>query len=139
MFIQSPTQLARKRCLPCEGGIPRLSAREAREQLGKLAGWRLTHGGRRIRKDWLVKDFAAGIAFLKKVADIAEREWHHPDLHLEGFRKVWIEISTHAIDGLSENDLILAAKIDRLKVVLKKANRSSSNFGRESKSRQADG
>jgi 4a-hydroxytetrahydrobiopterin dehydratase len=83
-------------------------------QLAVLAGWRLTNDGRRIRKDWVVRNFAAGIDFFHRVAELAEQEGHHPDLHLEGYRNVWIEIWTHAIGGLSENDFILAAKIDRL-------------------------
>ena len=80
----------------------------------------MTHEGLRIRKDWTVKDFSAGLEFFRAVGDIAEAENHHPDLHLEGYRNVWIENSTHAISGLSENDFILAAKIDRLPVKLKK-------------------
>jgi 4a-hydroxytetrahydrobiopterin dehydratase len=84
-----------------------------------LPGWRLTHDGKRIRKDWTVKHFKAGIEFFNAVRDVAEEEQHHPDLHLEGYRNVWIELWTHAIGGLSENDFILAAKIDRLPVKLK--------------------
>lgn len=121
MSVLTAEQLAHKKCVPCEGGIPKLSLAEARRQVVKLSGWKLTHRGKRIRKDWLAKDFAAGIKFLDKVGKTAEKEWHHPDLHLEGFRKVWIEISTHAIGGLSENDFILAAKIDRLPITLKSA------------------
>ncbi len=84
-----------------------------------MPGWRLTHDGKRIRKDWTVKHFKAGIEFFNAVRDVAEEEQHHPDLHLEGYRNVWIELWTHAIGGLSENDFILAAKIDRLPVKLK--------------------
>lgn len=80
----------------------------------------MTDDALRIRKDWIVKDFMAGIEFLSRVAELAEREGHHPDLHLQGYRNVWIELWTHAIGGLSENDFILAAKIDRLPVRLKK-------------------
>lgn len=61
----------------------------------------------------------AGMRFFNKVAEIAEAEGHHPDLHIAGYRNVTIEIWTHAIDGLSENDFILAAKIDELPVELK--------------------
>ena len=61
-----------------------------------------------------MKNFMAGIVFFTQVAELAEAEGHHPDLHLEGYRNVWVEIWTHAIGGLSENDFILAAKIDRL-------------------------
>jgi 4a-hydroxytetrahydrobiopterin dehydratase len=87
---------------------------EAERQLEHIQGWRLTHNGQRIRKDWVMKDFAAAIDFFHRVAELAEAESHHPDLHLENYRNVWIELWTHAIGGLSENDFILAAKIDEL-------------------------
>ncbi len=119
METQSCQQLAQKKCLPCEGGVPKYSAEQAAAQIGKLAGWRLTHDGERIRKDWVVKNFMAGIEFFNRVAQIAEDDGHHPDLHLEGYRKVAVELYTHAIGGLSENDFILAAKIDQLPVALK--------------------
>ncbi len=119
MQTQTTEQLTQKKCVPCEGGVPKYSLAEAREQLANLAGWRMTHDGQRIRKDWVVKNFMAGIEFFNGVARVAEDEGHHPDLHLEGYRNVWIEIYTHAIGGLSENDFILAAKIDQLPVALK--------------------
>ncbi len=109
----SPQQLTAKRCVPCEGGVPPYTAQAAQQQLAKLPGWQLTHNGRRIRKDWQVDHFLAGLALFQKVAQIAEEQAHHPDLHLEGYCNVWIEIWTHAIGGLSENDFILAAKIDQ--------------------------
>lgn len=100
--------------------MPKFTVAQAEGQVKKLPGWKLTHGGERIRKDWTVKDFMAGIEFFRAVAEVAEQEDHHPDLHLEGYRNIWIEIWTHAVGGLSENDFILAAKIDRLPVELKK-------------------
>ncbi len=112
MDAQTPDQLVQKKCLPCEGGVAAYSQADAERQLTKLAGWRLTHDGKRIRKDWKMKNFLAGIEFFNAVARIAEADQHHPDLHLEEYRKVWIELWTHAIGGLSENDFILAAKID---------------------------
>jgi 4a-hydroxytetrahydrobiopterin dehydratase len=93
---------------------------EAEAQLAHLPGWRLTRDALRIRKDWIMKDFMAAIEFFNKVAELAQHEGHHPDLHLEGYRNVWIELWTHAVGGLSENDFVLAAKIDRLPVRLKK-------------------
>ncbi len=119
MQTQTTEQLTGKKCAPCEGGVAKYTLEEARAQLSTLAGWRLTHDGGRIRKDWVVKNFMAGIDFFKRVADVAEAEGHHPDLHLEGYRNVGIELYTHAIGGLSENDFILAAKIDRLPISLK--------------------
>jgi 4a-hydroxytetrahydrobiopterin dehydratase len=117
--VQTPDQLVKKKCLPCEGGVAAYSLEQAQEQLTRLDGWRLTHEGKRIRKDWTVKNFMAGIDFFNRVAQAAEEDNHHPDLHLEGYRNVYIELWTHAIGGLSENDFILAAKIDRLPVQLK--------------------
>lgn len=114
MTSQTAEQLSAKRCVPCEGGVTRYSLSEAREQLKTLTGWELTADGQRISKKWVMKDFMAGIDFFSRVARLAEEEGHHPDLHLERYRNVTIEIWTHAIGGLSENDFILAAKIDRL-------------------------
>jgi len=108
-------ELTGKKCVPCEGGVPKYKREEAEEQLKKLDGWKLTNDGQRIRKDWTVKNFLAGMSFFEKVAELAEAEQHHPDLHLWGYKNLWIEIWTHAIGGLSENDFILAAKIDKLK------------------------
>jgi len=119
MQLQSTDELAQKKCVPCEGGVPKYSGEEAASQLKNLSGWKLTHDGQRIRKDWTVKNFMAGLAFFNDVAKLAEEDGHHPDLHLEGYRNVSIELWTHAIDGLSENDFILAAKIDLLPIKLK--------------------
>jgi len=119
MQTQTSEQLQQKKCVPCEGGVAKYEAAAAREQLEKLQGWRLMADGQRIRKDWTVKDFMAGLEFFNCVAQVAEAEGHHPDIHLEGYRKVWIELWTHAIGGLSENDFILAAKIDQLPISLK--------------------
>jgi 4a-hydroxytetrahydrobiopterin dehydratase len=118
--IQTPDQLTHKKCVPCEGGIPAYSPEEAKKQVENLPGWKLTEDGKRIRREWVVKNFMAGIHFFSDVAQLAEAEGHHPDLHLAGYRNVAIEIWTHAIGGLSENDFILAAKIDKLPVELKK-------------------
>ncbi len=116
MKIQAVDQLISKKCLPCEGGVDPCSIEEARTQLDNLPDWYLTHDGQRIRRDWEMKNFMAGLDFFQRVAELAEDEGHHPDLHLEGYRNVWIELWTHAIGGLSENDFILAAKIDQLDV-----------------------
>jgi len=120
METQTVEQLTRKKCMPCEGGVPKYSLAEAERQLEKLADWRLTHEGERIQKEWVVKNFMAGMDFFQNVAQLAEQDGHHPDLHLRGYRNVSIELYTHAIGGLSENDFILAAKIDQLPIRLKK-------------------
>ena len=119
MEIQTAENLVGKKCKPCEGGVDPCTLDEAQQQLQKLDGWKLTHDGQRIRKDWVVKNFRAGMEFFGHVAKVAEQDGHHPDLHLEGYRNVWIELWTHAIGGLSENDFILAAKIDQLPVSTK--------------------
>ena len=113
-------QLVHKKCSPCEGGVAPLSRPEAEEQLRHLQGWSLVQDGQRIRRSWAVRNFMAGIEFFTKVAALAEEEGHHPDLHLEGYRQVAIELWTHAIGGLSENDFILAAKINQIPIQLKR-------------------
>jgi 4a-hydroxytetrahydrobiopterin dehydratase len=92
---------------------------EARALLRSVPGWELTDDGRRIRRTWVARNFNAGIDFFNKIAALAEEEGHHPDLHLEGYRNVSVELWTHAIGGLSENDFILAAKINELPIALK--------------------
>ncbi len=118
MQPQTSDQLAKKKCLPCEGGVDPCPLDVAEQQLRQLDGWRLTYDGQRIRKDWKVKHFLAGMDFFRRCAEVAEEEGHHPDLHIEGYRNVSVELWTHAIGGLSENDFILAAKIDRLPIEL---------------------
>ncbi len=119
MTTSTKAELRSKRCRPCEGGTPPLTYEEARHHLEELGGWNLADGGASIRREWDLENFAAGMAFLARVAGIAEREQHHPDLHLTSYRHVAIELTTHAIGGLSENDFIVAAKIDEVPVKLK--------------------
>ena len=119
MSTPTAAELAQRRCVPCEGGIPPLSGTEVDALLAHLPGWTKVDGGKAIRRQWRVKNFLAGIAFFDAVAQLAEAEGHHPDLHLTGYREVAIEITTHAIGGLSENDFILAAKIDALPIAEK--------------------
>lgn len=114
-------QLNQKKCVPCEGGIPALSPAEAQQLLSQLTGWSITADGNRVRKEWTVKHFDAAMAFFHRVALVANAEGHHPDLHLVGFRHVTIEIWTHAVGGLTENDFVLAAKIDALPIELKRS------------------
>jgi 4a-hydroxytetrahydrobiopterin dehydratase len=120
MSTATAAELTQKHCAPCEGGVPLLSADEVRRLLGAVPNWKQTPDGQRIRREWRVKDFVTALDFFQRVGQVAEEEGHHPDLHLVGYRNVAIEIWTHAIGGLSENDFILAAKIDKLPVALKK-------------------
>jgi 4a-hydroxytetrahydrobiopterin dehydratase len=91
-----------------------MSADEVSHLIGALPDWRTTPDGRRLIRKWRVKDFAAGLSFFDRVGKLAEEEGHHPDLHLTNYRDVTIEVWTHAAGGLTENDFILAAKIDQL-------------------------
>jgi 4a-hydroxytetrahydrobiopterin dehydratase len=101
--------------------VPPVPPEQIGDFLKALPAWKLTEDRKRIRREWRVKDFATGLDFFNRVGAIAEAEDHHPDLHLVGYRNVAIELWTHAVGGLSENDFILAAKIDQLPVELKKA------------------
>jgi 4a-hydroxytetrahydrobiopterin dehydratase len=119
MSIGTIEELKAKKCKPCEGGVPPVPREEAERLLKDLSGWKLTEGGQRIRREWIVKHFMAALDFFNRIAELAEDEGHHPDLHLVGYRNVAIELWTHAIGGLSENDFITAAKIDELPIELK--------------------
>jgi 4a-hydroxytetrahydrobiopterin dehydratase len=119
MATATVEELRDKKCKPCEGGVPPVSNDEAEKLLKKLPGWRLSDDGKSIRREWVAKNFVAAMDFLNDVAELAEDEGHHPDFHLVGYRNVAIELWTHAIDGLSENDFITAAKIDELPIRLK--------------------
>ncbi len=120
MSMPTAQELTHKPCTSCEGGIAPLSAEEVQVLLPGVEGWELTPDIQRLRRSWVVKNFRAGMDFFNKVAALAEREGHHPDLHLEGYRNVSIELWTHAIEGLSENDFILAAKINEIPIALKR-------------------
>src|SRR6185503_1344206 len=98
---QTTEQLKQKRCEPCEGGVDKIGEHEAKQQVGQLKSWELVDGAKRLRKKWVAKDFMAAINFFDRIAKLAENEGHHPDLRLEGYRNVTVEIWTHAIGGLS--------------------------------------
>jgi 4a-hydroxytetrahydrobiopterin dehydratase len=107
------TPLTQRKCAPCEGGTSPLPLSAAHVLLKDLRGWELVDG-KRLRKQLTCKHFLDAVQRIQRIAPIAEAEDHHPDLHLTGYRTLTIELSTHAIGGLSENDFILAAKIDQL-------------------------
>ena len=116
LAMTTTEELTHKHCVPCEGGIPPLPQDQVQAYLKDLPGWHLCEDGKRIRREWRLKDFEAGLNFFNAIGKIAEAEGHHPDLHLTGYRNVAVELWTHAVSGLTENDFILAAKIDRLPV-----------------------
>lgn len=111
--------LSQRRCAPCEGHVQPMSAAEAQALLPGVPDWKAVASGRCLRREWRMKDFGAAMDFLRRVGEIAEAEGHHPDLHLVDYRDVTVELWTHAVNGLTENDFILAAKIDELPVELK--------------------
>lgn len=107
--------LTDKRCVPCEGGTPSLDDAAMNELLGQIQGWKLApEGGQaRITKRFEFVDFLAAMAFVDKMAALAEEEGHHPDFCVH-YNRVDVTLWTHAVRGLSENDFILAAKIDAI-------------------------
>jgi len=108
------SDLTRKRCVPCEGGTEPLSREAAEAYLAQVPGWRIIDGAPlKIARDVKRKDFAGALAFVNKMAAVAEEQGHHPDFCVS-WNKVKIELVTHSIGGLSENDFIIAAKINAL-------------------------
>jgi 4a-hydroxytetrahydrobiopterin dehydratase len=104
--------LASKNCVPCRGGVPPLKGKPLQDLAKLVPGWSVVNE-HHITKTFTFPDFKAALAFVNKVGEIAEREGHHPDILL-GWGKAEITTWTHKIDGLTESDFILAAKIDRL-------------------------
>lgn len=107
--------LAKKHCVPCEGGMPPLSDDKEDKLLKEVSEWELLRKEtpHKLRRKFKFKDFKEAMVFVNKVADIAESEDHHPDITIN-YSRVTLELSTHAVGGLSENDFILAAKINQL-------------------------
>lgn len=114
--------LLKKICVPCEDkNLKPLSREDAQDYLDEISGWVLVSDknpepkqawyGARISKEFKFRDFIGAINFVERVADVAEMEGHHPDIHIH-YNKVLLELWTHSINGLSENDFIVAAKID---------------------------
>jgi 4a-hydroxytetrahydrobiopterin dehydratase len=104
---------ASKRCVPCEGGVPALSPAQVDEALRSLDGWDAREGKTRLHKHYRFKDFVEAMRFVNAIADVAEAEGHHPDFTVH-YNTVDVTLWTHAVGGLSENDFIVAAKIDGL-------------------------
>lgn len=106
------SDLLKKKCVPCEKkGIKPFAKEEANNYLTQLSGWMLDEKFIKISKEYKFKDFIGAINFVERVADVAEMEGHHPNIEID-YSRVKLTLWTHAIDGLSENDFILAAKID---------------------------
>lgn len=108
------TPLTRKHCVPCKGGIPPLTKGEAAEFLPHVPGWELAGDGLAISREWKRADFRSALAFVNQVGALAEQEGHHPDISLFAYRRIRLTLLTHVIHGLSENDFILAAKLNTI-------------------------
>lgn len=106
------SELASKQCVPCRGGVPPLAGQEITKLLDQLHGWEVV-SGHHLKKNYKFANFAETLKFVNQVGDLAEEQGHHPDICF-GWGKAEITIWTHKIDGLTESDFILAAKIDEL-------------------------
>lgn len=107
------SELTSKHCKPCEGGTPPLGEREIERLLGLLDGWNVIEG-RKLEKEYRFPDFRQALSYVNRLGEVAEAEGHHPDICFT-WGKVRVELSTHSIGGLSENDFILAAKADEVR------------------------
>ena len=110
------SDLASKKCIPCEGNIPQFNAEEIHKYLKKVDGWDVKNDKDEnyyLIKEFSFKDFNESQKFVNKVGDVAEKENHHPDISF-GWGYCRVKIFTHAIKGLAESDFILAAKIDKI-------------------------
>lgn len=107
-------ELHEKKCVPCKGGIPPMSEQEEDQYINEVSDWTLDREGtHKINRNFKFKNFKRAMTFVNKIAEIAEQEGHHPDICIH-YNKVNLELYTHAIDALHENDFILAAKINRI-------------------------
>ena len=104
----------RKRCKPCEGGVPKLTPAEAVEQGKETPLWEIDDESLAITRTFKCNRFTDAVELINKIAEIAEDQGHHPDLHLTGYRNLKVLLTTHAISGLSKNDFIVAGDIDRV-------------------------
>lgn len=104
-------ELVKKKCVPCMGGIPPLTRDEAMALAAEVPQWQLADDARSISRDFKFGDFSAALAFVNRVGALAEEEGHHPDIHL-GWGYASVKFYTHKINGLHENDFIMAAKIN---------------------------
>ncbi|MDP3900178.1 MAG: 4a-hydroxytetrahydrobiopterin dehydratase [bacterium] len=106
--------LVNKHCVPCEGGVAPLVGVELNNYLNEAKNWSLSEDSKKISRDFVFKNFKQALDFVNKIGAVAETQQHHPDIFLHEYKLVAITLWTHAIGGLSENDFIMAAKIDQL-------------------------
>jgi 4a-hydroxytetrahydrobiopterin dehydratase len=105
--------LNNRRCIPCEGDVEPLTRPEAQTYIEEVPTWQLSEDAKSITREYSFPTFVRAIGFVDRVADLAEFEGHHPDIHLS-YTNLKLVLTTHSIKGLSENDFILAAKIENL-------------------------
>jgi 4a-hydroxytetrahydrobiopterin dehydratase len=123
--MNSLSKLSDKHCIPCEGGTQPLEHNESSKLLNELSpksnlgleqNWMLVED-KELEKTYVFKDFKEALEFVNEVGVLAEEQGHHPDISIHNYKKVTIRLSTHAIEGLSENDFIMASKIDGILAV----------------------
>lgn len=108
------TALINKKCVPCEGGTTPLTFNQIQDYLKLVPSWTLAANSQTINRTITFNGFTTAIKFINQLAELAESEGHHPNFTLHDWNQVDIELATHALGGLSENDFILAAKINDL-------------------------
>lgn len=107
--------LMKKHCKACEGYEKPMNSKDAKKYLKKVLGWKININEKSIIKNFKFKNFKEALKFVNKIGQLAEKEGHHPDIKIYSYKKVKINLTTHAINGLSENDFVMASKIDEIK------------------------
>ena len=112
--MNAQVDFSQKRCLPCEGIGHAMTKEEVTEGLKNVTGWGLGADGKSIERQYVFKNFIQAVDMVNLIKNIAEEERHHPDLHITGYKNLKVVLFTHALNGLTENDFIVAAKINKL-------------------------
>ena len=123
--------LTAKKCTPCQGGIPPLGLEDAEQYLKEAPGWQLLENATKIKRTFTFKNFMDALEFAQVVGELCEEQGHHPDISI-GWGYCRIEFQTHKINGLHENDFIMAAKVNRL------AEKLSAHSGQDQAGRQSE-
>ena len=109
------SNISDKHCVPCEGGVEKLTKAQAEDLHPSVPEWTLSEDATTLTRRFPFKDFAKAMAFANQIAAVAEQEWHHPDLKVS-WGSVEVQFTTHSIGGLAENDFIMASKVDLLTI-----------------------
>lgn len=113
--MTTQTDFSKKRCLPCEGIGRSMTLGEIAENFKSVPGWELCEDKKSIQRNFIFKNFIQAVDMINLIKNIAEEENHHPDLHLTSYKNLRVVLYTHSLDGISENDFILASKINQLR------------------------